>query len=228
MSVEEPGAAIQIDPETIDPEALDSAQLAQLAQDLDPATLETLLRDVDPATLATLVRAAGADTAKGLLRKIGPDAFDLSKIDPTSLDPEIFDTELMALLFKLTPDERLAAAMEGPMREVFVSEVFRRMPERLNEQAAAGVNATIAWRIAKPGGGYDRYLVRIANGECTVEEGGEEEARVSLQMDSLTFCKMVTGNANPVMQFMSGKLSVRGDLMFAASVTRLFNIPSPK
>jgi putative sterol carrier protein len=101
------------------------------------------------------------------------------------------------------------------------------MPERLNRRAAAGLDAAIAWRIRRPDGAHDRYLVRVAGGACSVEAGGEGEARVSLQMDSLTFCKVVTGNANPVMQFMTGKLSVRGDLMFAANVTRLFDIPSP-
>jgi putative sterol carrier protein len=213
--------------ETIDVNNLDPAELARLTDELDPATLEGLLADVDAETLSTLVRAAGPETAKRLLRKVGPGSFDLAAIDADSVDPEVFDTELMALLFKLTPDDRLKAAMSSPLRDVIVAEVFRRMPERLNPRAAAGVDATIAWRVGRPDGGYDRYLVRVAEGACSVEPGGEGEARVSLQMDSLTFCKVVTGNANPVMQFMSGKLSVRGDLMFAANVTRLFDIPSP-
>jgi putative sterol carrier protein len=211
----------------IDPADLDPAQLAQLVQDLDPAELQGLLGGVNGDVIDTLLRAAGPETAKQLLRKVGADAFDISTIDPASIDPEILDTELMALLFKLTPDDRLAKAMEGPMRDLFVSEVFRRMPERLNARAAAGTDATIAWRIGRPGGGHDRYLVRIAEGKCDVTQGEDGEPRVSLQMDSLTFCKLVTGNANPVMQFMSGKLSVRGDLMFAAGVTRFFDIPTP-
>ena len=215
-------------PETIDPGALDAAELARLVDELDAATLERLLADLDGGALAALVRAAGPQTAKRLLRKVGPGAFDLASIDPASVDPAIFDTEVMALLFKLTPDERLRAAMSGPLRDVIVSEVFRRMPARLNRRAAAGVDAAIGWRIGRPAGGYDRYLVRVADGACSVEPGGEGEARVSLQMDSLTFCKVVTGNANPVMQFMAGKLSVRGDLMFAANVTRLFDIPTPR
>jgi putative sterol carrier protein len=222
------GPEIRREPEAIDPQALDSAELARLADELDAATLQGLLAGLDGAELGQLVRAAGPETAKRLLKKIGPSAFDLASIDPADVDPELFDTELMALLFKLTPDERLAAAMAGPMRDVIVDEVFRRMPERLNRRAAAGLDETIAWRIGRPDGGYDRYLVRIADGACTVERDGDGEARASLQMDSLTFCKVVTGNANPVMQFMTGKLSVRGDLMFAATVTRLFDIPKPR
>ena len=217
----------EVSAETIDPAALDPAELSRLAEELDAATLERLLGGLDGEALGALVRAAGPETAKRLLRKVGPAAFDLASIDPDTVDPEVFDTELMALLFKLTPDDRLAEAMAGPLRDVVVAEVFRRMPERLDRRAAAGLDAAIAWRIRRPDGGYDRYLVRVADGSCSVEPDGEGDARVSLQMDSLTFCKLVTGNANPVMQFMTGKLSVRGDLMFAASVTRLFDIPSP-
>jgi putative sterol carrier protein len=218
----------QAQTQTIDPEALDPEQLAQLVEDLPPAELEGLLSDLDGEVLGTLVKASGPDTAKRLLRKVGAGAFDITRIDPSGLDPEIFDTELMALLFKLTPDDRLQSAMSGPLRDVVVSEVFRRMPERFNAGAASGTDATIAWRIGRPAGGYDRYLVTIADGQCTVTQDEDgDEPRVSLQMDSLTFCKLVTGNANPVMQFMSGKLSVRGDLMFAATVTRLFHIPAP-
>jgi putative sterol carrier protein len=220
-------AGIDVEAGQVDPAALDPAQLAQLVEELDAKELEALLSGVDGEVIGALLQAAGPDTAKQLLRKAGAGAFDISTIDPKSIDPEILDTELMSLFFKLTPDDRLKKAMEGPMRDLFVSEVFRRMPERLNARAAAGTNATIAWRIGRPGGGHDRYLVRIADGKCDVSRGEDGEPRVSLQMDSLTFCKLVTGNANPVMQFMSGKLSVRGDLMFAAGVTRLFDIPSP-
>ena len=220
-------AAPDGDPETIDAATLDADELARLTDELDAKTLQRLLDGLDGEALGALVQAAGPETAKRLLRKVGPGAFDLAAIDPAGVDPDVFDTEVMALLFKLTPEERLEAAMSGPMRDVIVAEVFRRMPDRLNRCAAAGLEAAIAWRIRRPDGAYDRYVVRVADGACSVEPEGEGEARVSLQMDSLTFCKVVTGNANPVMQFMTGKLSVRGDLMFAANVTRLFDIPSP-
>ena len=157
--------------EEIDPTTLEPEQLARVADELDPKTLQGLLADLEPGALATLAQAAGPETAKRILRKIGARAFDLAAIDPAGLDPAIFDTELMALLFKLTPDDRLEAAMSGPLRDVVVAETFRRMPERLNRNAADGVDAQIAWRIGRPDGGHDSYLVKIANGECTVIEG---------------------------------------------------------
>src|SRR5689334_5532618 len=159
-----------IDGRPVDPEPLDPQQLARLVEDLDAKELEGLLGGLDAEVLGTLVRAAGPETAKRLLRKVGAGAFDITAIDPASVDPEIFDTELMALLFKLTPDAKLAAAMESPLRDVVVTEVFRRMPERVDARAAAATNATIAWRIARPGGGFDSYLVTIADGRCEVSQ----------------------------------------------------------
>ena len=52
-----------------------------------------------------------------------------------------------------------------------------------------------------------------------------EEPRVAFAIDGADFLKLVTGNAAGPMLFMSGKLKIEGDLMFAASAASLFTIP---
>jgi len=42
----------------------------------------------------------------------------------------------------------------------------------------------------------------------------------------VTFLRLVTGNANPVTAFMAGEITIQGDLMFAATVPTLFEIPT--
>jgi putative sterol carrier protein len=44
-------------------------------------------------------------------------------------------------------------------------------------------------------------------------------------MKPVDFLKLVTGNAAGPMLFMTGKLKIEGDLMFAATVQSLFRIP---
>ncbi len=44
-------------------------------------------------------------------------------------------------------------------------------------------------------------------------------------MGPATFLQLVTGNLNPVAAFMAQQISVEGDLMFAATVPNLFEIP---
>ena len=100
------------------------------------------------------------------------------------------------------------------------------MPERLNAATAAGTDVTVNWEITRDGGEPDRYVVRVAGGACTVEEGQDPSPRVSLKLGPATFLQLVTGNLNPVTAFMAGQISVEGDLMFAATVPNLFEIPA--
>lgn len=214
-------------PAQIDPDNLDPAALNELVHNLDPAALNDLVKGLDTESINKLVRAADPETAKTLLRKVDPGTFDLASIDPGAIDADVFDPEVVAIVVGSTPDAKLAEAMSGPLREVIVGEVFRRMPERLNESAAASADAVINWEIPSSGGGEaDRYTVRVSSGQCIVEEGHHPTPRVSLQMDAVTFLRLVTGNLNPVTAFMAGQITIQGDLMFAASVTTLFHIPS--
>ena len=59
-----------------------------------------------------------------------------------------------------------------------------------------------------------------------MEDGNDPGPRVSLALDAVTFLRLVTGNLNPVTAFMAGQITIQGDLMFAASVPTLFEIPT--
>jgi putative sterol carrier protein len=48
---------------------------------------------------------------------------------------------------------------------------------------------------------------------------------VALSLGGVDFLKVVSGNANPMMLFMTGKLKAKGDLGLAAKVGDLFSIP---
>jgi putative sterol carrier protein len=48
---------------------------------------------------------------------------------------------------------------------------------------------------------------------------------VTFKIGPVDFLRLVSGNANGPMLFMSGKLKIEGDLMFASTMTSLFRIP---
>jgi putative sterol carrier protein len=118
--------------------------------------------------------------------------------------------------------------MSGDLRDVIVPEIFRRMPERLNATAAANVEAAVEFVIGREGGEPDRGVVVVDKGSARIEESFEGEPRVSVESGPVDFLKLVTGNANPVEMFMSGKLRIQGDLMFSAQIPALFRIPQPQ
>jgi putative sterol carrier protein len=143
------------------------------------------------------------------------------------IDPSQVDANELARNMAQATDEQLTELMASPMRGQILAEIFRRMAEHFRADAARDTDAVIHWRIGgRPDDDYDRYETVIANGACDAHEGyRQEEARVTFTIGGADFLRLVTGNAAGPMLFMSGKLKIKGDLMFAASAASLFTIP---
>ena len=65
----------------------------------------------------------------------------------------------------------------------------------------------------------------ITSRACTTSPEPSAAPRVTLTLDGVDFLRIVTGNASGPMLFMSGKLKIEGDLMFAAQIPAMFTIP---
>ena len=144
--------------------------------------------------------------------------------DANQLDTAALDPAEVARTIGQTPDEQLAEAMSGPMREQILAEVFKRMEEHLNPQAAQ--DGVIHWRITgRPDGGEDHWEVVVNGGSCTTSSEPSREARATLILDGVDFLKLVTGNAQGPAMFMSGKLRIEGDLMYSTQIQSMFRIP---
>ena len=139
--------------------------------------------------------------------------------------PPDLDTDQVAQMVGTVPEEQLAEAMSGEGREMVLSEIFRRFPERISD-AGKQENVAIEWRIGGgPGGEPESWFVVVKDGECVTGKDLEAEPRVTFELEAVDFLKVVTGNANPVEMFMSGKLKIQGDLMYAARVQSMFVMP---
>jgi putative sterol carrier protein len=144
-----------------------------------------------------------------------------------TIDPSEIDANELARNMAQATDDQLAELMSGPMREQILSEIFRRMVEHFRADAARDTKAVIHWRIGgRPDGGHDEYETVIAAGTCTANRGFESDsARVTFTIGGADFLRLVTGNAAGPILFMSGKLRIEGDMLFAASAASLFTIP---
>ncbi|MEV4753792.1 SCP2 sterol-binding domain-containing protein [Micromonospora sp. NPDC049559] len=147
----------------------------------------------------------------------------------TDFDPATFssvDPKQFAQIVKSTPDDKIAQVMATDVRGKVLGEVFNRMPSLFRADRAGSTNAVIHWNITgRPDGGTDTYEVIIENGTCRVSETPEQDPKLSLTMGPVEFLKVVSGGANPVMMFMTGKLKAKGDLGLAANIANLFDIP---
>ncbi|HZN73155.1 MAG TPA: SCP2 sterol-binding domain-containing protein [Micromonosporaceae bacterium] len=145
--------------------------------------------------------------------------FDLANL--SSIDPQQF-----AQLVKTTPADQLQAVMQGDDREKILDAIFARFPTLFRADRAGNTSAVIHWSIGdRADGGSDTYEVVIENGACTVSESAEREPKLSLSLGAVDFLNVVSGNGNPVMLFMTGKLKAKGDLGLAANIQNLFDLP---
>jgi putative sterol carrier protein len=144
---------------------------------------------------------------------------------PDSQPDDVGAEQLAAMVSQVT-DEQLAEGMSSEARGQILDEIFRRMADHFDAAKAADVDAVIHWHILdRPDGGSDHYEVVIRKGECTVSEKPDQSPRTTLRIKGVDFLRLVTGGASGPELFMTGRLSIEGDMMFAAQVAGMFKIP---
>ena len=87
---------------------------------------------------------------------------------------------------------------------------------------AAGVNAIIQYKLTGDQAGD--YIINIADGKCTVEEGETESPTMTLTADGEYFRDVLLGKEDGMKGFMMGKLKLAGDLNLAMKLTSFFKM----
>ena len=96
-------------------------------------------------------------------------------------------------------------------------EFFQTVDRRLDPAKTAG--QTVSYRFDIDGAGS--WRVAVDDGNVLVEESGAE-ADCVIQTSEDNFMKLVRGDGNPTMMFMTGKLKVKGDIALALKLRELF------
>lgn len=161
----------------------------------------------------------------GVFRVPGTDGV---AVDPTALDPVDVASAIAGV-----KDRHLHAVMGGRLREVVLGEVFRRLPDFVDEDRARRHRLSVGFRIGgRPDGEHDRYVVELQDGRATVHRldgsGDGPERHATIALDGAQFLKLVTGHLNPVTGVMRRQLKVHGDVKAALTFSGLMDIPGPR
>jgi putative sterol carrier protein len=108
--------------------------------------------------------------------------------------------------------------------EGVLDQVFAGMTRSFNPARAAGQQAVVQYQIDGPDG-LHQYAMRIADGRCQTERDSAEDPRVTIRVGLADFLRLITGKANGMQLFMTGKLRVSGDLFFAQTYQSWFDRP---
>ena len=136
------------------------------------------------------------------------------------------DADQLAKLVGEASDEQIAQGMQSENRKQVLDEIFKRMADHVEPERARDTKAVVHFKILdRPAGGCDHYEVVLENGTCTASDSPSREARVTFKIPPVEFIRLVSGNASGPALFMTGKLKIEGDVMFAAQLTSLFKVP---
>ena len=102
-----------------------------------------------------------------------------------------------------------------------VAKLFEQMPNAFDADKAAGFDATVQFDLSGEDGG--QWVVVIADGAVTVEEGTAESATATIRMEASDYADMVSGELNPMTAFIQQKVKVEGDLNTVMKFQTLFN-----
>lgn len=87
-----------------------------------------------------------------------------------------------------------------------VEAILRSLPGRFRAEVAGDLRATYHWEVKnadKP-----KWTVRIEAGSCEVQEGWRGEPDCVVRMTQKTFVAVETGERNPMMAFLKGKIRI--------------------
>lgn len=105
-----------------------------------------------------------------------------------------------------------------------VKEIFAEMPNRLNADAAKGMNSVIQFNLSGDGDNGGTYHVIIKDGTAEVKDGAHASPSMTMTMAGTDYVDMTTGKLNGQMAFMSGKLKIAGDMGLAMKMQTLFKM----
>ena len=135
--------------------------------------------------------------------------------------PDIGREGLSQLLEGRSDDEINAFAGEMGV-DTLLSQIFEGMCAAFVPERAAGQSAVAQWDVTALDGPHS-YQVKMADGQCTVSQGGAEPARVTLGLTLPDFLRFVSGQLDGMQAFMGGKLKLSGDMMFATTMQNWFD-----
>ena len=105
-----------------------------------------------------------------------------------------------------------------------IQDIFSKMPDQINADAAKGMSSVIQFKLSGEGGGD--YYVEIKEGTAKVGQGTHASPNMTMTLAASDYVDLIMGKLNGQMAFMSGKLKIAGDMGLAMKMQTLFKRPA--
>ena len=135
---------------------------------------------------------------------------------------DIGSREELAAMIEGKSDEEISAGVSELGTDKVLAQIFEHMAkDAFRPERAGNQSAVVGWDITSSEGTH-QFQLKVADGACTAVSGAPEPARVTLGMALPDFLRFITGKLDGMQAFMTGKLKLSGDMMFAQSMQAWF------
>jgi putative sterol carrier protein len=111
-------------------------------------------------------------------------------------------------------DDEILQGVQAQGVDTVLDQIFGGMKDAFLPAKAGSQSAVIQYDV-NAGGKVHSYQLKIADGKCELVKGAGGPARVTLALAMADFLRLVSGKLNGMQAFMTGKLKLTGDMMFA-------------
>ena len=133
--------------------------------------------------------------------------------------------EALAWWVGAASEQTLQRVMLGRLRRVLLWQIFRTIRQRA--QPDARIEGVVEFRIAgRRDGGTDRYRLALTEGRCTRSRNGGGEPALTLEIEPVSFLRLVGGASSPQRLLLARKLKLRGDLVLALALPSALRLPN--
>jgi putative sterol carrier protein len=117
-------------------------------------------------------------------------------------------------------DDQINASLTGRSAAV-VNKVAGAMKKYFRPEKAKQQNAVIQYDVKTPDGVLT-FQVKVADGQCEVEEGAPRPAVATLNVSLPNFLRLASGKLGGLHAIITGRLSVSGDVLLAKRMESWF------
>lgn len=140
-----------------------------------------------------------------------------------AIDPE----SLVGAVAQLSDDELLELIGRDEIRPVAISGILGRLHEYSIPERVADLEGVVRFDLERRGKLLERHALSFSGGTMTLRAGVEEtaDADVVLTTSIVRFVRLVSGERNAGLEYLSGKLDIDGDADLALGVGGIFKVP---
>lgn len=140
---------------------------------------------------------------------------------------EVDAEELVAAVAATSDADLLDLIKRDEIRPAAVTGILARLHEYAVADRMAGLEGVVRFDLERKGTLLERHALRFSGGTMTplLDVGADVPADVVLHTSILRFVRLVSGELNAGLAYLSGKLDIEGDADLALAVGGIFRVP---